>query len=304
MDKKKQIIAALVALILVGGIYFLTTNVKPKAPAVAENHDGHDHDDHEGHDHAPMAGANPAGGGMMPQMATPANFDSLETAIKKKLSPTKISRLLAIENSVVRGDVKLQDIDKFDNLGKTWEEFKQKGIAAHYYGKAAVLENSEKKLNFATRLFQEAFKDEQNPSVKSWMSGECIDLMTKLIALNPSNDSLQIDICTMMIDGGDVMNGVLKLREYSEKNPNNLRAQIILGKMSLQSNQLDKSIERGQKVLALDKNNLEAFLFMGEAYKQKGDIDKAIELFTKAKEVMNNPAFTKDVDTYIATFKK
>lgn len=301
MDKKKQLIAVCVAIIGVVGIYFGTTIDKPKKdPSVAAAHD-HDHDDHDGHDHGPAQGGGPMMGAAM---VPPANFDSLVTAVKKKLSPQKIERLLAIENMVVRGDVKEQDIKKNQELGALWEEYKQPAIAAHFYGQSGILENSEKKLNFATHLFQEVFSKEENPAMKQWIANEAIDLMTKSLEINPNNDSVEMNLYVMMIDKGDVMNGVLKLRAFAESHPDNIAAHVILGKMSLQSNQLDKAIERGKTVLKLDKNNLEAYLFMGEAYKQKGEVEKAIELFEEAKKVLNDPNFSKDVDAYIATFKK
>lgn len=296
----KQLIAIGVSIVAVFGIYFGTTNVKPRAQAAATEHS---HDD--GHDHSnDAAAAGPMMGGAA-AMAKPANFDSLLADAKKKLlSPQSAAEINQLETEAITNKDPKAQFTANEALGKRWQKMNQLGIAAHYFAEAGNLENSEKILNFAAHLFQEALSEEKNASVRQWLADGQIASLNKAISINPKNDTAVIDIAIAMIDKGDVMNGVFKLRDFAEAHPQNIRAQVTLGKMAVQSNQMDKAIERGEKVLALDKNNIEARLFMGEAYKEMGKTDKAVELFNQAKDIMKNPAFTKDVDAYIATFKK
>src|SRR5699024_8187930 len=98
------------------------------------------------------------------------------------------------------------------------------------------------------------------------------------------------------------MKGVEQLLDIVRRDSTNIPANVMLGKMAVQSGQLDKAIERGNTILRIDPKNINAYLFMGEAYKREGNKEKAIQLFTKAKEIMNNPSFSKDIDAYIATF--
>ncbi|RQO30535.1 hypothetical protein DBR32_13305 [Taibaiella sp. KBW10] len=297
----KQLIAIGVSIVAVIGIYFGTTNAKPRAQAAAAEHS---HDD--GHDHSKDAATGPMmGAGAPGAMAKPANFDSLLADAKKKLlSPQSAAEINQLETEAITSTDPKAKFTANEALGKRWQKMNQLGIAAHYFAEAGNLENSEKILNFAAHLFQEALSEEKNAAVRQWLADGQIASLNKAISINPKNDTAQIDVAIAMIDKGDVMNGVFKLRDFATQHPQNIRAQVTLGKMAVQSNQMDKAIERGEMVLKLDKNNIEARLFMGEAYKELGKADKAIELFTEAKAIMKNPAFTKDVDAYIATFKK
>lgn len=298
----KQLIAIGVALAATAGIYWGTSNVKPATKPVAAEHN---HSADDGHDHGPAEnGGGPMMGGAM-GMVPPANFDSLLAATKKKLvSPQTAAEINHLETDAITNKDPKAQAASYKALGDRWQKMSQYGIAAHYYAEAGNLENSEKILNFAAHLFQEALSEEKDAAVRQWLAEGRIASLNKVVSINPQSDTLEMDVAITMIDRGDVMNGVFKLRDFAEKHPQNIRAQVTLGKMAVQSNQADKAIERGNKVLAMDKNNVEARLFMGEAYKMQGDMDKAIELFTEAKAIMKNPDFTKDVDAYIATFKK
>lgn len=300
--KSKQIIAILVALALVIGLYLGTTNAKPQKKDAPAGHahgpdDGHDHD----HEHTPAAG--PMMGGAA--MVAAADLDSLENDIKKRLlSPQVKAELESLERKATESkDIKEQFL-AYESLGKRWQSIGQKGIAANYFAKAGDLENSEKILNFAAHLYEEGMNATENAAIRKLFADGKVASLNKVVAINPDNDSAQMDLAFAMIEQGDVMNGVFKLRDFAEKHPENIRAQVTLGKMALQSNQLDKAIERGEKILAMDKSNFETHLFMGEAYKQKGEIEKAISIFDKAKEILKNPEFNKEMDAYIATFKK
>ena len=99
------------------------------------------------------------------------------------------------------------------------------------------------------------------------------------------------------------MQGVVMLRDWSDKHPENKRAHLILGSMSIQSQQFEKALERADKVLALDRKNLEAYLLKSQAYQLMGQKDKAIAVLNEAKEMMNNPDFSKDVDAFIEQMK-
>lgn len=241
--------------------------------------------------------------GMMVSNVQPARFDSLLQAARKKLAPQDQTEISLQENNITRGNIKEQQIQGYETLGKLWLQHKNRYIAAHYFGESGKLENSEKKLNFAAHLLSEELQHARDPSVRKWMANEAIDYYTRSIAINPANDSIKIDLATIYIDGsGETMKGIEQLLAIVRKDSTNIPANVILGKMAVESGQLDKAISRGKTILIMDKNNLEAHLFMAEAYKRQGNKTKAIELLTEAKKIMDNPDFSKDVDAYIKTF--
>lgn len=234
---------------------------------------------------------------------TPANFDSLLTAAKKKLSPAAQSEISRQENNITRGDVKEQQILAYETLGKLWQQYKNRAIAAHYFGESGKLENSQKKLNFAAHLFSEELHEARDPHVRQWMASEAITFYQQSIALNPANDTTRIDLADIYINGtGETMKGIEQLLTIVRKDSTNIPVNIILGRMAVESGQLDKAVQRGETVLRVDKENIEAHLFLAEAYKRKGDKQKAIDLLNAAKKIMNNPAFSKDLDAYMKTF--
>ena len=290
--KTKQIIAIAIALVAVLALYFGTTNVKPKAK---------EHSEHDGHDHAPAPAGPMMGGAMM----TAANFDSLETDIKKRLlSPQVKAEVENNEQQIARAPDVQAKSDAYESLGKRWLGIGQKGIAANYYEKAGDLVNSEKMLNFAAHLYEEGMNNTENPGIRKLFADGRVASLNRVLSINPKNDTASIDVAIAMIDQGDMMNGIVKLRDFADANPKNVRAQVTLGKMSLQTNQLDKAVERGKKVIEIDANNVDAYLLLGEASLRLGKTDEAIAYFTKAKKVADNPKLSQEIDAYIEKFKK
>lgn len=278
--KPKYILSIAVAIFLVGILFFFGKTSTPhkdidvtQAPS-----DGHEH-------------------------IVAANFDSLLTTAKKKLSPKEQAAIAFEENSITRGDLKTQRANSYENLGKLWLK-KNRAIAAYYFAESGKLENSEKKLNFAAHLLSEEMIEEMDQSKKQWMLNVAVESYDKSLEINPNNDSIKIDLALLHVNtGSETMKGIQLLLSIVEKDPENIPANVILGKMAIESGQLDKAIERGNKILTFDKNNLEAHLFLAEAYKQNGEKEKAIQLFRKAEKIMDNPDFSKDIDDYIKSFE-
>lgn len=234
---------------------------------------------------------------------TPANFDSMLTAAKLKLSPAAQAEILRQENTITRGDVKDQQVLAYETIGKLWIKNKNRKIAAYYFAESGKLENSQKKLNFAAHLISEELHDERDPHVRQWMSELAIGCYQQSIQLNPANDTTRIDLASIYFEGtGETMKGIEQLLTIVRQDSTNIPANIILGKMAIESGQLDKAILRGETVLRVDKNNIEGHLFLAEAFKRKGNAKRAKELFTEAKKIMNSPAFSKDLDEYMKTF--
>lgn len=283
--KLKYIIPVAVALGLIAWLNFGATTKKPVDPN-ADNTAVQ----------PPMMGK---------EAVKPLNFDSLLVVVKAKLPPETQAKISLLENNISRGDIKEQQIADYESLGKLWLQSKKSNIiAAHYFGQSGKLENSEKKLNFAAHLLSEELKNEEDlmPSMKNWMEQEAIGYYTASLTINPLNDTVKIDLAMVYMDANNPMKGVEQLLDIVRRDSTNIPANVMLGKMAIQSGQLDKAIERGNTILRVDPKNIDAHLFLGEAYKREGNKEKAIQLFTEAKKLMDSPAFSKDIDAYMATF--
>ena len=89
-------------------------------------------------------------------------IDSILALSKKKIKPDQVIRLNTLENSISRGDVKAQQLNVYHQLAHFWGD--SAGIFepyAWYEAEAARLENSEKSLTFAARLFLENLQNDE-----------------------------------------------------------------------------------------------------------------------------------------------
>jgi tetratricopeptide (TPR) repeat protein len=240
------------------------------------------------------------------------NIDNFISAAKQKLTPTQVLYLTELENSVKRGDVQSQQITAYNNLASFWKDSARLFEPyAFWISKAAKLDNSEKKLTFAAQLFLDNLRGEHDLAKLNWEKAEAISLFEKAIEVNPENDDLRIGLGSCYVfsaagNGGnpqETMKGIQELLSVVRKDSNNMKAQMVLGVGGYVSGQYDKAIERLQKVIAHEPNNIEAIAFLADTYAAKGDKDEAIKWYNISKRMVNNPAYSKQVDERIRSLK-
>lgn len=237
------------------------------------------------------------------------SFDVHEfiTQEKSKLAPEQLVYVTNIENSISRGDVKKQAENQFSILANFWKDSVGSFIPyAYYLSEAAKLDNSEKNLTFAARLILENMRRETKTDIKVWEAQTAATLFEKALQLNPNNDDLKIGLGScyvygegMVGDASQTMKGIQQLLEVVKKDSNNMKAQLVLGIGAVISNQNDKAIERLKKVVSFDKHNLEAVSWLADAYAAEGDKINAIKWYEQSKHLVNNPAFSKEIDERI-----
>lgn len=247
------------------------------------------------------------------QPAVPT-FD-IQTAIsqeKQKLSPVQLLYVTNIENSISRGDVKKQSENQYSHLANFWKDSAASFVPyAYYLSEAAKLDNSEKSLTFAARLILENMRRETKTDLKVWEAKTAATLFEKALQLNPENDDLKVGLGScyvygegMVGDAQQTMKGIQQLLQVVKKDSNNMQAQMVLGIGAVISNQNDKAIERLKKVVAFDAHNLEAVSWLADAYAAEGDKQNAIKWYEQSKHLVNNPAYSKEVDERIKTLKE
>lgn len=230
---------------------------------------------------------------------------------KSKLSASQLAYVNRLEHSVVRGDVKNQQILSYHLLADFWKDSVQNAFlpSVYYLAEAAKLENSEKSLTFAAQLFLSNLRGQDNPALKSWMANQSRDLFERAEKLNPANDSTIIGLGATYIFGSsgqapmDVMKGIQKILEVTRRDSLNLYAQLMLGLGGIESGQYDKAIPRLLKVVNHDPANLEAILSLGEAYERTGDQASAKKWYTVAKKETNNPDLVNAINERLESLK-
>jgi tetratricopeptide (TPR) repeat protein len=232
--------------------------------------------------------------------------DSIQKA-KQHLSAMQLLYVSNLENSVTRGDVKQQSHNNYVHLANFWKDSVNAFVPyAYYISEAAKLDNSEKSLTFAARLILDSMRREENEQIKAWESETAIVLFKKAIELDPGNDDLRIGLGSCYVygkgmsgDPAEMMNGVQELLKVAKQDSNNMKAQMVLGIGGVISRQYDKAITRLTKVVTAQPGNLEAVSWLADGYAESGDKANAIRWYEYSKKLVNNPAYSKEVDERI-----
>jgi len=281
--KLSHIITIVVALLLIGVLYFFGDITPSKSAVSAAQGDGHSEGD--GHVHA-------------------ASWDSIYVAARSRMAEHALQDIEHQDQKVFAAGDSSAMVPAFDSLTKIWIGHRELLVGAYYQMLSAKLVNSEKKLNFAAQFFLELLQLKSiEPGERLWCAQQAISGLSKSLELNPNNDTTQLALAVAYIEGtGETMSGVQELLTITRENPNHIAANLMLGQMSIQSGQFDKAVGRLETILKQEPNNREALFFLAEAYKGLGDKAKAISILEKVKAIVNNPDFSKDIDDYIKTF--
>ena len=283
--KKQQYILAAISIIICLGLYFGGRTVPIKTNSAHLADDGHDHSNEK----------------------IDFKKDILADA-KLKLTPEQSQRITLLENSVIRGDINEQQIHVYHQLARFWKDSVQLFEPyAFYTGEAAKLENTEKNLTFAARLFLDRLMATEKPAMQTWLASNAKVLLENALKINPANDSSKIGLGACYIFGNissNPMEGILPVREIVQRDPKNIYAQMVLGLGGKKSGQYDKAIERFEAILKVEPTNIEAVFNIAESYDLKGDKANAIAYYEKAKQLVNIPEAKEELKKRIIELRK
>ena len=230
---------------------------------------------------------------------------------KKKLSVSQLNYVNKMENSISRGDVKEQQIKVYDQLATFWDDsLHEHELHLFYTSESAKLVNSEKNLTFAAQMMLDDLRNESNPAVRGWKGEQAIDLFERAIAINPDNVNLKVGLGSCYVFGkgmaGDpqeTMKGIQQLLQVVRNDSMNMQAQLVLGIGGVISNQYPKAVDRLLVVIKNQPENLEAVSWLADAYAGIGDKLNALKWYEISKRMVNNPAYSKEVDERIKMLK-
>ena len=232
--------------------------------------------------------------------------DSIQKA-KQELTSSQLLYVSNLENSITRGDIRQQSHNNYIHLANFWKDSVKAFVPyAYYISEASKLDNSEKSLTFAARLILDSMRREENDLIKAWEAETAIVLFEKALRLNPGNDDLRIGLGSCYVYGkgmtgnaAETMKGIQELLKVVARDSNNMKAQMVLGIGGVVSRQYDKAITRLNKVVAAEPGNLEAVSWLADVYAESGDRQNALKWYEYSKKLVNNPAYSREVDTRI-----
>lgn len=236
--------------------------------------------------------------------------DILQDA-QSRLTPAQSSYVGRLQQSVVRGDVKAQQLEADRLLAGFWKDSVQDGLLlyAYYTGEAAKLENNEKSLTFAAQIFLQGLRGQDNDGLKVWMATNAKELFEKALELNPDNDSTKVGLGASYIFGStadnptEVMQGIQRILEVAHRDSTNMYAQFMLGLGGIESGQLDKASERLMTVVRHEPANIDAWLMLAEVQQERGKKPDAIRYYEAAKKLVANPDMIRAIDQRIKTLR-
>jgi len=279
--KKPQVFVVIIALVLLGLLYFVTprsnNELKPASSNSAENQ-------------------------------TVTNKSIIDDAKTSLSAEFKIS-LLSIENQLSRSKNTADSLMYTRKLARFWADSANRLTPYLYYTySAALLENSEKSLTFAAQqLIDNLITPDAPPALLPWMAGNAKVLLEKALEINPNNDSAIINLGACYLFGNisdNPMQGILKVKQVVDKNPQNVYGQFILALGGKKSGQYDKAIERLLIVVSLQPYNLEAMVHLAECYELANQKEDAIQWYTKVKDLVNVPDAKAAITKRIKELKK
>ena len=279
--KKPQVFVVIIALVLLGLLYFVTprsnNELKPASSNSAENQ-------------------------------TVTNKSIIDDAKTSLSAEFKIS-LLSIENQLSRSKNTADSLMYTRKLARFWADSANRLTPYLYYTySAALLENSEKSLTFAAQqLIDNLITPDAPPALLPWMAGNAKVLLEKALEINPNNDSAIINLGACYLFGNisdNPMQGILKVKQVVDKNPQNAYGQFILALGGKKSGQYDKAIERLLIVVSLQPSNLEAMVHLAECYELANQKEDAIQWYTKVKDLVNVPDAKAAITKRIKELKK
>jgi len=264
--KKPQAFVVIIALLLLGSLYFLAPRSSKDQKAIANN---------------------------STENQSVTNQSIIESA-KTNLSAEQKISLLSIENQLNRSKNASDSLNYTVKLAKFWADSANRLAPYLYYTySAALLENSEKSLTFAAQqIINNLITPDAPPALQPWMARNAKVLLEKALEMNPNNDSATINLGACYLFGNisdNPMQGILKVKQVVDKNPQNAYGQFILALGGKKSGQYDKAIERFLIVAQVDPSNLEAMVHLAECYELTNKKEEAIQWYTKVRDLVNIP---------------
>src|SRR6056300_1206131 len=129
--------------------------------------------------------------------------------------------------------------------------------------------------------------------ISAFVVGALIILISlQFFPRTPSVDEGEVSVkkASLLIEQGEIMEGVTLLKTVLEVDPNNLDAIWELGKLSMQSQQFDKAVERFEKFVSITtgEEKVSGLISLSDAQFFNEDKEKALISLSQASTLNTN----------------
>jgi len=248
-----------------------------------------------------------------PTIATTASansfsIDSARSSAEKNISDQFNLALKNLEQKLRSASTLAAQLAAYHELAHFWSE-KVNFFELYAWNEAlaARLENSEKSLNFAARLFLDNLQEDPDGPRRQWKALQAKDLYERSLKINPNNDSTKVGLGACYLFGNinnSPMEGIALIREVVQRDSANVYAQLTLVKASMLSGQFDKGITRLQTVIQVTPQNIEAHLLLADLYERTDDKKEAIKWYEKSMQLIAQPEIRQAIKDRIGALKQ
>ena len=245
---------------------------------------------------------------VQPQTVSAISFDTILLHSKEKLTPEQKAGLDKLEQLLQSGTDTAGKLAILHQLAHFWSDTARVFLPyAWYEAEAARLDNSEKNLTFAARLFLDDVKGGSSSALKKWGALQAKDLFERSLKINPKNDSAKIGLGACYVFGEidpQPMTGINIIRDVLAKDSTNIYALMTLANGSLLSGQYEKAVQRFESILKIDSNNIEATLLLAETYERTGNKEAAVKMYKRGMVLIKREDIKAEIQKRIDGLEK
>ena len=194
-------------------------------------------------------------------------------------------------------------LSNYLEISKTWEVIGNYPLGAFYYREAAIFNSDSIGWEAVGDKLLNSYISYGDSLISNNLINFALASYNKALLADKDNLELSMKLAETYVESPDPMEGIVMLREIADSIPNYVPAQMRLGRLSLQTGQYEKALDRFQQVLKQEPVNTEALYFLALANEGMGNIEETIRLLEICKQLVDNPAFTEEIDVYIDELK-
>lgn len=228
------------------------------------------------------------------------DFDEYEALQISMLPSDDADRVRRLKSALVTRP----GISRYKELSETWESFGNYSLGAIYFYEAAVFNSDSVSWEAAGDKIMSAYSVYGDSLISNNLLTFAVASFKNARQAAPRDLDIRMKLAETYVESPEPMKGIVILRELADSIPDYIPAQMRLGRLSLQTGQYERAIERFQNVLKLNPVDTEALYFLALSNQGAGNPEEAVRLLEVCKQLVDNPAFTQEINVYIDELKK
>ena len=215
---------------------------------------------------------------------TSTDITNLNAEAKASLKASDLSDVLAFESMVTEEIDSSTQLENLQALSAKWFELNRTAISAYYAEQIAQKVQTEDAWSIAGTTYSICLQREKESKTIDFCKQGAVNAFEMALGIDPEDVNNRINLALVYVESPTAqqpMQGILMLRDLSEKYPENASVQFQLGRLALMTNQLEKAIERLSNAYRLNPEDKRISCLLAETYKKIGQTQKYEEFAKK-----------------------